>query len=465
MRLRTAVALVCFVFALVGSIFGTCVTYSVADRILTEGVYNHLEMVVQSRAGHVETFLEGRKGTAEQLSASVVIEDFLSIDENDSEYDNKLGLVHKRLGKTVDLVDSILSTGVLDENGVLVASTTPSLIGTDYSELGYFQEAKREIAFGIVESPGKARFFGVGAPVVDSETGEFLGVVGINVNLEYLDKITTERTGLGETGEVYIINDEKLLMTSSRFLEDGVFIQKVETENADLCYEEHIKRDAKEHIGHEIIMPFLDYRGEKVLGAHQYISEVQWCLLAEIDEAEALGEPRREFIGSALFISVIVIFFIVLAGFFVGGWFEKIYLRKKKIVKEPCRFVKLLSKVKLGYFFVLGLGFAVGYFFVVAFFFRGWQNVKFFDAVPDLMIFVVAFMIFGCGFRFLNSFFIWGGLLVAVGKLVEFPLQEYVVSLGVLEPTFFLLMCWILVYAMNFVGILLILYAFREVVK
>ncbi|GAF87269.1 unnamed protein product, partial [marine sediment metagenome] len=52
--------------------------------------------------------------------------------------------------------------------------------------------------------------------------------------------------------------------------------------------------------------------------------------LTEIDEAEVLGTPKNIFIKTAFIISITIIFFITLAGFFIGTWLERKYLKKKR---------------------------------------------------------------------------------------------------------------------------------------
>ena len=58
MRLRTTIVILCFILALIGSIFGTYFNYSTTNEILTEQVYHHLETTAQSRADHVDEFLK-----------------------------------------------------------------------------------------------------------------------------------------------------------------------------------------------------------------------------------------------------------------------------------------------------------------------------------------------------------------------------------------------------------------------
>ena len=135
----------------------------------------------------------------------------------------------------------------------------------------------------------------ISAPLLDHVTGELLGVLVAKVNMAGLDAITTDRTGLGETGETYLINKYGFMITPSRFLKDTFLRVRVDTKNARECLAdmEAMRRGIlfQEH-EHEA-MEFSDYRGVPVLGVHAHIPEMSWGLLAEIDAEEAFAPITR----------------------------------------------------------------------------------------------------------------------------------------------------------------------------
>ncbi len=67
---------------------------------------------------------------------------------------------------------------------------------------------------------------------------------------------TKQLAGLGETGEVYIVGRDKLMITESRFVEDAIYKQVVDTEGVRVALDNGI--------GMTGIYP--DYRGIPVLG-------------------------------------------------------------------------------------------------------------------------------------------------------------------------------------------------------
>ncbi len=143
----------------------------------------------------------------------------------------------------------------------------------------------------------------VSAPV-KGDRGELLGVVVLQVPLGQINKIMQERSGLGESGETYLVGDDNLLRSDSRFTkEPTVLKQKIDTETANdgLNGGTGIK-----------IVP--DYRGINVLSAYSKldIQGFKWAILAEIDESEAFASTntlKTEMMVIGVIAAVLIAFF------------------------------------------------------------------------------------------------------------------------------------------------------------
>ena len=120
------------------------------------------------------------------------------------------------------------------------------------------------------------------APISDNV--ELLGVIIIEVPFSRMESILTNRTGLGETGEMYLVGDDGFMRSNSRFSEEPTLLKKeVDTESI---------RDAfNGHIGTKIIK---DYRDISVLSAYTPLNlkSVNWVLIVEIDKKEAFSTIR-----------------------------------------------------------------------------------------------------------------------------------------------------------------------------
>ena len=117
------------------------------------------------------------------------------------------------------------------------------------------------------------------APVYDGQM--LLGVLVIEIPFSHLDAIMTERAGLGETGEMYLVGEDGYIRSNSRFSESPTILQKeVDTEATMEAFDGIV--------GQKIIK---DYRGVPVLSAYTALDLkfVNWVLLVDIDEKEALA--------------------------------------------------------------------------------------------------------------------------------------------------------------------------------
>ena len=114
----------------------------------------------------------------------------------------------------------------------------------------------------------------------DNHSSEPIGVIIAKMRTKTMDDILLNRSGLGKTGEVYVVNDEYTLISESRFLKNTEFNQKVDTPPVRKCFEEE----------KEMLDFYPDYRGVKIFGSSYCAKDLGFVLLAEIDESETI-EP------------------------------------------------------------------------------------------------------------------------------------------------------------------------------
>ena len=179
-----------------------------------------------------------------------------------------------------------------------------SLIGIsdeDFSGNYFFQKGMLSsfVDFEPVQS-GKKMI--VVSPVFanDGKKGDQpIGVIISRMRTTAIDNVLLNRSGLGETGEVYIVNDQFLMLSESRFFENAVFQQKVDTVGVQKCFNE-----GDNHIGF-----YPDYRGVPIYGSSYCAPDLGIVLLAEIDEHETI-EPiqilQNRILLTSLFITMLM---------------------------------------------------------------------------------------------------------------------------------------------------------------
>ncbi len=144
-----------------------------------------------------------------------------------------------------------------------------------------------------------------------SGNGEVEAVLALQISVEHIDFIMQEKTGMGETGESYLVGDDYLMRSNSRFSKESTILKaKVDTVAS---------RNA---IGNKPgTGKIIDYRGVKVLSSYTHLgldkalgTPFDWVIISEIDEAEALA-PVWSLGVKILWAAVILLILISLVGY------------------------------------------------------------------------------------------------------------------------------------------------------
>ncbi len=119
----------------------------------------------------------------------------------------------------------------------------------------------------------------ISTPIMDDE-GELLGVLAFKMPIDRLDEILQEASGLGETGETYLVGQDLLMRSDSRFAEESTILKrKVE-----------MKAARKALDGDHGVMDDLDAEGRAVMAAFAPMdfAGVHWALLGQIARDEIM---------------------------------------------------------------------------------------------------------------------------------------------------------------------------------
>jgi len=292
------------------------VSRNIATKIIKQQTTDNLINIARLRAEHIKTFLNLGKETVKQLSASVVIEELLLSEKEEENYFQKLGKVLIRLKYTAQIGEYTYDVFVLDAKGTIIASSDEEDIGKEKSYDPYYLRGK-EGAFikDIYLSSHRQRItMAFSTPVLAKEGNRFLGVVVLRLSSEALFQIATDSTGLGQTGEVYLVNKDGYMITPSRFIDEVVLKQKIDLK--------HIKTpsptESPDTLPKEEIAIIKDYRGIEVLSVHTHLPEMDWCLIAEIDVQEAFASVTQ-ITNILTFVFVIILFISLFVSIFVSN--------------------------------------------------------------------------------------------------------------------------------------------------
>ena len=171
------------------------------------------------------------------------------------------------------------------------------------------------------------------------DEGVLIGVLVLQISIEEIDRVMTSnmswnQEGMGETGETYLLGEDLLMRSNSRFfIEDSPGFIELFSDNPD---DQDIATHVQEHDTTILQIPVLteasrlaasgergiriiqDYRGVDVLSAYRPVNilGLDWILLAEIDadEAFAVSTEKSRYvsvIAAGLILAVIILSFII----------------------------------------------------------------------------------------------------------------------------------------------------------
>jgi len=316
MKIKTTIILVFIIALIIASISGLYPFYLNAKAVLKEQTYNHLESVAESRAAHVRSFLRDVCESTRVPSTSVVFMEFLTTDKDHESYAKKFEMVNKRLKQIKENFDEFDDVCLLDGNGIIVVSSNSAFVGKNRSTDPYFIEGMKGAYMSdmyLSKVTGKPGFV-VAYPIL-SDRGESLGVLVGRIDAYALNNVVADRSGLGETGETYLITVDGYRITASRFVNDTFLKQRINTTGSRGCWELFDEEEG--------ITIYENYRGEVVLGTHRRIEEMNWCLLAEISEEEVLGAQRTHLFNVFLLSVFIIIICVILFSFLISRLISK----------------------------------------------------------------------------------------------------------------------------------------------
>jgi len=134
-------------------------------------------------------------------------------------------------------------------------------------------------------SNAQAAFVGRGI----ERDGEAILAVAVQINTEQINDIMNEDTGMGDSGETYLVGTDKKMRSDSRFtaaVTSDIGVKLVDT----VAVTEALAGRSGEGI-------ITDYRGIRVLSSYQpftaFDGDIRWALVAEIDESEAFAAAKH----------------------------------------------------------------------------------------------------------------------------------------------------------------------------
>ena len=175
--------------------------------------------------------------------------------------------------------------------------------------------------------------------VIYDNNENYIGVVVFYIDAEYIHDLMQLTTGLGVSGETYLVNYDGYWVTPSKFdyyltakdytdIEETILTEQLTTRGIDRALEEKGDID---------ILSNPDYRGIAVMGSYAYMDvndqDLPWVLVAEIDVSEALSVPNN-LMTVSIWIVVVVAVVVAILGYIIAKKFTDPIIRLNESARK-----------------------------------------------------------------------------------------------------------------------------------
>ncbi len=280
----------------------------VAASILALGVFAYLaftsalraaalqqvESLAESREQHLVTILRMRWWQMGQVATKTNVREKLAALDDSLDEVVDAELVNTAENGHFASLSAILSTGVV------CASSEAARVGTSVADQAWFHRALALPTVGDIQSdPKHGAVIRLTVPARDIRTGQIVGIIMGEASAADIYGMLLDQSGLGETGETYLIDGDGLMLSPSRFMPNLELAQRISGGAFDAASQ------SRETGG-----VWADYRQKPVVGRvalkELRAMGVDWSIVAETDVDEALAAAEALQWKVTLFILVCV---------------------------------------------------------------------------------------------------------------------------------------------------------------
>ncbi|WP_371503901.1 cache domain-containing protein [Nitrosopumilus adriaticus] len=290
----------------------TGLAYNFADTIIKDNFKESLKDESQTRGDTITSIIESRIDKLQEFSENKVLVnafDVLIPALNDVSFDRILDEQSPKLHHEFHLFQlnefeaGIRDLQIINMRGKPIFSLNEKIDPTTYVK-GNYKVTAPTVEF--IQDIDKIRLMKISLPVY-SEHGNQDGVLIATMGSSVFDNILLNRFGLHDSGEVYLVNQNKMMISESIFFENAQFNQKVDTFAVSECLENGKNVEAAD---------YTDYRDVDIFGYSYCKPDLGFVLLTEVDEAVILKpitelQNRIILVGISLIVIASIVTFIL----------------------------------------------------------------------------------------------------------------------------------------------------------
>jgi PAS domain S-box-containing protein len=308
-----------------------------AKEALKESVFDRLNAVVTLKEDELNRWVNDQLRDVLFIAQIPPVkaqgEALFNLPKSGTEYQTAHNALSQYLDSIIADKPGLQEIFILNQDGKIIVSTNKAHVGEDRATENYFIRGRVLIfpASTFVQNVYISPVTGKPAVTIVvpffGESGQRLGVLAAHLYLERMNRIILNRTGLGESGETYLVDKSNRFVSEARFRSQQIeFPQGVHTAGIDAAIG-----------GIDGAGLYLNYEDVPVIGVYRWLDDRDMALLAEMHQDEAFAPARR-------LAETILLIGLISAGVLAVG----VYLLARQITRPILAMAQTASQVAAG---------------------------------------------------------------------------------------------------------------------
>ena len=276
MKMSIKLIFIIEIIVLISITISSFAAFQIGNRMIGNRMNAQLESVIILKRNQINTYFNERIGDMLSLSSSKDIIGLLPLEKaGHNKEANLIDGKRKKLQERLNLNKNFIEFFIIDKNGEVCLSTDKSHEGMLRTDTKYFIEGKKglyvdNLNYNISKFRPKMT---ITTPILDGE-GKLRAVFAGELNLTSISELMTERSGLGKTGETYLINNYNFALTQLRKNDKRGSKKFIYTRAVKNCLDNKTTGISSE-------LEYMDYAGDSAMGVCIYHPERKAAVIAK----------------------------------------------------------------------------------------------------------------------------------------------------------------------------------------
>ena len=341
MSIKKKILIIVLLFSFFPPLVATTIGFLSSKKALEEKTLFNLFTISEFREGEILLYLEMLKNRTLDFSTEGICRDYLHQCNDFTAIQDAQEPLSQNLYQKALLDPNIDAIDILNSKGIIVASSDNSRLRKDVSDQEYFTKGLNEFYISDndeeFDKPGHSHII-TSHKIVDSENILLTtGVIVIHFDSNTLSELLSGRyvinlgamtqiRGVGKTGETYLVNTKKTMITESLFVNNSINTLRVDTHPVNECLNNRKEVHGK----------WKNYRGINVVGSSMCIQygNIKWVLVVEQNTEEAFSSVYKlgiTLIIIGVIVQLLIFIFIIYFTIRLVKPIEKLTLASKEV--------------------------------------------------------------------------------------------------------------------------------------